>query len=111
MRLSGAMDGDQGVAVDGFCEWLERREHQRQRCSSVALADDARAGRQHRLERRPELFGEAARGAVWGIYEHEIVMPSLNGCVAQERKHRLAAYLGVQLERREIAAGGGNRGR
>src|SRR4051794_41943406 len=62
MRLSGAMDADQGVAVAAF---VSEGQVEWQRRPAVALADDERGRRQHTWQRLRQLAPEALRQAVW----------------------------------------------
>src|SRR4051794_41850029 len=62
MRLSGAMDADEGVAVAAF---VGQGEVEGKGRPPVALGDDERAIRQHGGQRLRQLAPEARRQAVW----------------------------------------------
>src|SRR3954447_12578748 len=91
MRLSGAMDADQGVAVAAF---VSEGQVERQRRPAIALADDERGGRQDSWQRLRQLAPEALRQAVWRVEKDEIVFTSLPGCGAEESQGVGAAHLG-----------------
>src|SRR3954449_8875551 len=70
MRLSGAMDADDGVAVaalvfDGEID-LERR-------AAVALCDDRAPRRQHGLQGRRQVVSDGPGQPVWRIEEDQII--------------------------------------
>ena len=101
MRLSGAMDLDQRVAVAANIEQLELKL---QRIAAVTLGDDASLGGEHRRQRRRELRRERARVTIWRIKEHEIVLRRATTCSLEEFQHRLAMDLGLDPEPREVAS-------
>src|SRR3954471_14555294 len=99
MRLSGAMDPDQGVAVAAL---VSEGQVERQRRPAVALADDERGRRQHSWQRLRQLAPEALRQAVWRVEKDEIVFTSLPACGAEESHGVSAAHLGLAAERLEV---------
>src|SRR5215213_3180951 len=70
MRLSGAMDADEGVAVPAF---VFERQIDPQRRPAVALCDDGRPRCQHGREGRRQGVSEGRIQPVWRIEEDEII--------------------------------------
>src|SRR5205807_8449891 len=101
-RLSGAMYPDQRVAVAALVQEHHRFEFER--CSPIALDDDASRRCQHRGQRSRELRSEVVRTAVWGVEEHQIVLTRGFACAAKKPERVLPMELGVDLERLEVAA-------
>src|SRR3954449_10904075 len=108
MRLSGAMDADQGVAVAAF---VSEGQVEWQRRPAVALADDERGRRQHTWRPLRQLAPEALRQAVWRGEKDEIVFTSLPGCGAEEWPGVGAAHVALAAERPEVGLHGRHRGR
>src|SRR5436309_3350655 len=108
MRLSGAMDPDQGVPVSPL---VQEREDELKRRSPVALGNYPAVRCQDRSECRREAPAEGARVAVWGIEEHEIVLGARGACPLEEVQGPRAAHVGVEIKRSEIPANRSNRGR
>src|SRR5450755_3825939 len=100
MRLSGVMDSDQCVAVHAL---VAERKLELQRLPAVALADHASAGSEHRCQRDRELASEAARAAVWGIEEHEIVLTTVGTCGPEKRRRARGPDLGRHPEGLQVA--------
>src|SRR5207248_2643953 len=80
MRLSGAMDSDQGVAIATL---VEQRQVELERCPPVALGHYPCVGSENRSQRRRELSPKGARLAIWRIEEHEIVKTSAPRCASE----------------------------
>src|SRR2546421_4738445 len=108
MRLSGTMYADQGVAVSAL---VQQREVELERGSPIALGDDARAWRNHRRECRRQLRAEAARLAVWGIEEDQIVLTRGPACPLEVVERPRAANFGAQPQCRDVARDRPDRGR
>src|SRR5262245_58580637 len=81
MRLSGAMDAYQGVAVAAF---VFQGEVEVERYPVIALGDHHRSFGQDGTERPRELGSEGRRQPIWRIEEDEIVVTSAAGCAAEE---------------------------
>src|SRR5689334_854248 len=107
MRLSGAMDSDQCVAVTAL---VEQSQIELERRPPVALGHYPGAGNQNRSQRRRELRPEGARVTIWGIEEHEIVKTSVARCAPEVSEGVLAAHLGLGSERIQVAAQRGDGG-
>src|SRR3954470_6087305 len=103
MRLSGAMDADDGVAVAAL---VGRGQVEIERGPAIALGDHQPAGLQHGGQRLRQLAPEALRQPVGRIEEDEIVVAACPGCAAQEHARVGAPHLGVGPERREVGPHG-----
>ena len=79
--------------------------------SWVALDHHSRAGGKHGCQCSSERRTERSRLAVWGIYEHEIVLTSVRPCVAEELLHALMQNFHAQAQRIDVAPDGGDRRR
>ena len=108
MRLSGAMDSDQGVAVAAL---VKQRQVELERRTPVALGDDPGTGRENRSQRCRELLPERARVAIWRIEEHQIVLTSVPACPFEVCPSRHAVHVGARPRAPRGCAGSPSRGR
>src|SRR3954454_17360721 len=81
MRLSGAMDADQRVAVAAF---VEEGELEVDGFPAVALGDRGPSGREHGGQDGRQLAAESAGETVRGVEEDEIVLLAPRGRATQE---------------------------
>src|SRR3954451_4472932 len=79
MRLSGAMDADDGVAIAAL---VGRGQVEVEHGPSISLGDRQPSGRQHGGQRLRQLAPEALRQPVGRIEEDEIVVAACPGCAA-----------------------------
>src|SRR4051794_20028804 len=101
MRLSGAMDADQRVAVAAFVEEGERYVD---RFPAVALGDHSPSGRDDGGQDGRQLPAESAGETVRGIEEDEIVLVARRRCAAGEAQRVAPAYDGRGPEAVEVGA-------
>src|ERR1700729_3146380 len=99
MRLSGAMDSDEGVAVAGL---VEQRQIEFEGRAPIALGHYPGTGRQNRSQRCRELLPERARVPIWRIEEHQIVLTSVPTCPFEVRQRILTTNLRVHPDRRHV---------
>src|SRR5579859_3361195 len=92
---------------------LVRRDEQAelQRRPRIALHDHTCAWGKHRLQRSNELWSKSSRLAVWGIQEHQIVLTSVNFCIAEEWQRPLVKNLRRDAQSRNVAPDGSDRRR
>src|SRR5690242_5647293 len=99
MRLSGAMEADQRVAVAAF---VEEREVEVEGIPAIALRHHDRAGREHGGQDGRQPRTEPVCQPARGIEEDEIVLACGRGCAAEEPQRVLAADLGLGPQGPEV---------
>src|SRR5918998_840610 len=108
MRLSGAMDANQGVAVAAF---VVQGKIDLQRRPAIALHDHRSLRCHHGRERPRQVAPQGGGQPVWRIEEDDIVLTRAARCSAEVPAHLGADHLGLGSERLEVGRDGADGGR